>query len=113
MIDPVGEPFAESALRSLRAFGRYLVIGSPAVPSPGCRSTASCWKTARSSGSTGVPGRARTRPGNQRLIADVLGRVAAGALQPVAPQTYPLKRTAEALNALARRQITGKLALLP
>jgi hypothetical protein len=29
------------------------------------------------------------------------------------PQTYPLERTAEALNALAKRQITGKLALLP
>ncbi len=31
----------------------------------------------------------------------------------LAPQTYPLERIAEALNALAKRQITGKLALLP
>ena len=46
-------------------------------------------------------------------FADMLGLVAAGALHPVAPQTWPLERTAEALNALAKRQITGKLALLP
>ncbi len=46
-------------------------------------------------------------------FTDVLGRVAAGALHPVAPQTYPLERTAGALNALAKRQVTGKLALLP
>ena len=34
---------------------------SPAAPFPGCRSTACCWKTARSWASTGGPGPARTR----------------------------------------------------
>ena len=43
----------------------------------------------------------------------MLGRVAAGELHPVAPVTYPLERAAEALNGLARRQVAGKLALLP
>jgi len=50
---------------------------------------------------------------NQALIANLLGRVAAGELHPVAPVTYPLERAAEALNGLARRQVAGKLALLP
>jgi hypothetical protein len=43
----------------------------------------------------------------------VLGRVAAGALHLVAAQTYPLERTAEAPAGLAKRQVAGKLALLP
>jgi hypothetical protein len=39
--------------------------------------------------------------------------VAAGVLHPVAPQTYPLERAAEALSELGARRVTGKLALLP
>jgi NADPH2:quinone reductase len=51
--------------------------------------------------------------GNQALIAGLLAQVAAGALNPIAPATYPLERAAEALDTLARRHVTGKLALLP
>lgn len=43
----------------------------------------------------------------------MLGRVAAGALHLVAAQTYPLERTAEAPAGLAKRQVAGKLGLLP
>jgi NADPH2:quinone reductase len=43
----------------------------------------------------------------------VLARIAAGELHPVAPESYPLERAAQALSALARRQVAGKLALLP
>jgi NADPH:quinone reductase len=36
VVDPVGDPFAEPALRSLRAFGRYLAIGfaGGSIPRP-------------------------------------------------------------------------------
>ena len=51
--------------------------------------------------------------GNRALMADLLERVADGGLHPVPPATYPLERAAEALNVLAGRQVTGKLALLP
>jgi NADPH:quinone reductase-like Zn-dependent oxidoreductase len=43
----------------------------------------------------------------------LLERVADGGLHPVPPATYPLERAAEALNVLAGRQVTGKLAVLP
>ena len=113
VIDPVGDPFAEPALRSLQPFGRYLVVGFAGGSIPrlplnrvllGNRSI------------VGVDWGAWSRQdpaANQALIADVLGRVAAGALHPVGPVTYPLERAAEALNGLARRQVAGKLALLP
>jgi len=51
--------------------------------------------------------------GNRALVAELLQRVAAGVLHPVAPQTYPLERAAEALAELGGRRVTGKLALLP
>jgi len=113
VIDPVGDPFAEPALRSLRAFGRYLVVGftGGAIPRLPLNRVLLENRTI-----VGVDWGAWSRAnpdGHRELIADVLGRVAAGTLHPVPPQTYPLERTAEALNALAKRQITGKLALLP
>ncbi len=113
VIDPVGEPFAEPALRSLRAFGRYLVIGFTGGSIPRLPLNRVLLENRTIVGVDWGAWSRQDPAGNQRLIADVLGRVAAGALHPVAPRTYPLERTAEALNALAKRQITGKLALLP
>jgi len=51
--------------------------------------------------------------GNHALISDVLAQIAAGELHPVAPESYPLERAGQALTVLARRQVAGKLALLP
>ena len=51
--------------------------------------------------------------GNHALISDVLARIAAAELHPVAPESYPLERAGEALTALGRRQVAGKLVLLP
>ena len=113
VIDPVGDPFAEPALRSLRAFGRYLVVGFSGGSIPRLPLNRVLLENRTIAGvdwgawSRGDP------DGHRALMADVLGRVAAGTLHPVPPQAYPLERAAEALNALAKRQITGKLALLP
>ena len=113
VIDPVGDPFAEPALRSLRGFGRYLVIGFAGGSIPRLPLNRVLLDNRAVIGvdwgawSRGDPA------GNRALVADVLGRVAAGVLHPVAPATYPLERAAEALAELAARRVTGKLALLP
>jgi hypothetical protein len=64
---------------------------------------------------TGVPRAAAPSGacGAGLAMAGLLTQAAAGALHPVPPATCPLERAAEALNSLARRQVTGKLALLP
>jgi NADPH2:quinone reductase len=113
VVDPVGEPFAEPALRSLRAFGRYLVVGFTGGSIPRLPLNRVLLENRAILGVDWGAWSRQNPAANQRLVADVLSRVAAGALHPVAPQTFPLERTAEALNALAKRQITGKLALLP
>jgi NADPH2:quinone reductase len=113
VIDPVGDPFAEPALRSLRAFGRYLVVGFTGGSIPRLPLNRVLLENRTIAGVDWGAWSRENPAGNQRLMADVLGRIAAGTLHPHPPQTYPLERTAEALNALAKRQITGKLALLP
>jgi len=113
IIDPVGDPFAEPALRSLQAFGRYLVVGFTGGSIPRLPLNRVLLDNRSIVGVDWGAWSRQDPAANQALIADVLGRVAAGELHPVAPVTYPLERAAEALNGLARRQIAGKLALLP
>jgi len=113
VVDPVGDPFAEPALRSLRAYGRYLVIGFAGGSIPRLPLHRILLDNRSLIGVDWGAWSRRDPAGNQALVADLLERIAAGALHPVAPATYPLERAAEALGELAGRRVTGKLALLP
>jgi NADPH2:quinone reductase len=113
VVDPVGDPFAEPALRSLararplprRRFRGRLHSVAAAQPRPAgephsYRGRLGMRGHAGSGGQPGTRGRS-ARPRGDRGSA------------PVAPTMYPLERAAEALNRLARRRVAGKLALLP
>jgi len=113
VIDPVGDPFAEPALRSLGEYGRYLVVGFAGGSIPRLPLNRVLIGNRMLLGIDWGAWSRQDPAGNQVLVAGLLERVAAGTLHPVAPATYPLERAAEALNQLARRQVTGKLALLP
>ncbi|MGH8998019.1 MAG: NADPH:quinone oxidoreductase family protein [Acidimicrobiia bacterium] len=113
VVDPVGGPFAEPALRTLRPAGRYLVIGfaSGAIPRLPINHV-----LLENRSVVGVDWGAWTRRGleaNQALVVDLFERVAAGALHPVEPAAYPLEGAAEALGELVGRRVVGKLALVP
>ena len=111
--DPVGGPFAEPALRSLRGSGRYLVLGFAAGSIPRLPLNRVLLENRTVIG-VDWGAWARGNPdGARALVTDLLDRVAAGALHPVAPATYPLERAGQALTALAQRRVAGKLALLP
>jgi NADPH2:quinone reductase len=113
VVDPVGEPFAEPALRSLRGFGRYLVVGFAGGSIPRLPLNRVLLENRSLIGVDWGAWSRRDPAANQALVADLLDRVAAGSVHPVAPATYPLERAAEALTGLAGRRVTGKLALLP
>ena len=113
VVDPVGDRLAEPALRSLRGFGRYLVIGFAGGSIPRLPLNRVLLEN-RSVIGIDWGAWSRSDPeGNQALTSDLLARVAAGELHPVAPATFPLERAAEALSGLAARRVTGKIALLP
>ena len=113
VVDPVGDPFAEPALRSLRGSGRYLVVGFAGGSIPRLPLNRVLLENRTVVGVDWGAWSRQDPAGNRALLADLFRRVAEGGLHPLPPVTYPLERAAEALNGLAGRQVTGKLALLP
>jgi NADPH:quinone reductase len=113
VVDPVGYRYAEPALRSLRANGRYLVVGFAGGSIPRLPLNRILLGNRAVIGVDWGAWSGQDPDGNRALIADLLQRIAAGALHPVAPRTYPLERAAEALSDLSGRRVTGKLALRP
>jgi NADPH:quinone reductase len=113
VVDPVGDRFAEPALRSLAEGGRYLVVGFAGGSIPRLPLNHVLLENRSVIGIDWGAWSRRSPDDNQALIADLLDRVATGALHPVTPSAYPLDRAAEALHALAERRAVGKLVLLP
>ncbi|MGF1467853.1 MAG: NADPH:quinone oxidoreductase family protein [Sandaracinaceae bacterium] len=113
VVDPVGGPYAEPALRATAWEGRYLVIGFAAGDIPriplnlvllkGCAVVGVFW------GQFTERDKPRTREQLTRL-----GRwVAEGKLRPLVSATYPLVEGRRAILDLAERRATGKVVILP
>jgi NADPH2:quinone reductase len=111
--DPVGGSLAEVALRGTAWKGRYLVIGFasgeiPKIPLnlvllKGCQIVGVFW----GSFAAREPGR------NREHANDIFRWVAEGKLRPAVDATLPFERAAEALERLEKRQVKGKLVLVP
>jgi NADPH2:quinone reductase len=113
VVDPVGDRFAEPALRALRPFGRYLVIGFAGGSIPRLPAN---HVLLENRSVVGIDWGAWTRhdpAGNEALVTEVFEGIATGRLRPPAPRGYPLDEAAEALTQLAGRRVTGKLVLVP
>ena len=113
VIDPVGGPLAETALRSLTGYGRFCVVGFAGGEIPRLPANVVLLRN-RTVVGVDWGDWARTDPeAATALASDVLGRIAGGELHPPAPTSVPLDEAAQALTRLARREVVGKLALLP
>ena len=113
VVDPIGGPAAEQALRALGDGGRYLVIGfaSGSIPTIPLNQV-----LLRNRAALGIDwGMWAMQHGESQmaLLTDLLGLVADGRLDPVHPTTYPLADVAVALDDLLARRIVGKVALIP
>lgn len=113
VIDPVGGPAAGSALRALKPYGCFAVLGFtsgeiPQLPANvvliGNRSVIGVdwgdWARSDPAAATA-------------LVGDVLARIAQGELHPPRPTTRPLHDAADALGLFGERAVTGKVALVP
>ena len=109
----VGGRHAESALRALRWLGRYLVIGFAAGSIPSLPLNQMLLNNRTVIGVDWGAWTTRDRAGAATLNRELVGLLDEGRLHPTEPTTYPLDRVAEALAALAARQVTGKLVLTP
>jgi len=111
--DPVGGRYADPALRSIAWEGRYLVVGFAAgdIPSiplnlvllKGCQIVGVFWGSFV----------AREPAKNRANAARVLDAVAEGKLRPHVDATVPFANAGEALARLERREVKGKIVLVP
>jgi NADPH:quinone reductase len=113
VFDPVGGPLAEASVRATAWEGRYLVIGFAAGEIPklplnhvllrGCSVVGVVWGML-----------ARYDPARMRAIAEQAVQWAAEKkISAHVDKVYPFAKAAEALQAIARRDVKGKIVLRP
>jgi len=113
VIDPVGGPYAEEALRALRWGGRYISIGFASGDIPRIPLNLVLLKGVVVAGFT-MEGFTRNRPEDESRDREELARLAAsGRVSPHISATYPLAQTGEALADLAERRAMGKVLVVP
>ena len=111
--DPVGGRFSEPALRSTAWRGRYLVIGFTGGEIPrlplnlpllkGCSIVGVFWGDYL-----------RREPAHgERDLRDLVALYHARKITPLVSARYTLTQTADALNALMRREVVGKIVIVP
>jgi len=111
--DPVGGAFSEAALRAIAWEGRHLVVGFAAGDIPriplnltllkGCQIVGVFWGSF-----------AMRQPEKNRSNAEQIFRwVAEQKLHPHVDTVFPFARAGEALERMARRDVQGKLVLVP
>jgi NADPH:quinone reductase len=113
VLDPVGGPYTEPALRSLAWRGRLLVVGFangeiPRIPLnlallKGCSIVGVFWGdfTRREP---------EAHHANTRQLVEWIG---SGELKPLISERLPLARGVEALRAVKERRVKGKVLVLP
>lgn len=111
--DPVGGAYAEPALRSIAWGGRYLVVGFANGTIPALPFNLMLLKGASVVGVFWGEFAKREPQANLAGMRQLLGWLAAGTIRPHISARYPLAQTAEALNAMAARKVTGKVVIMP
>lgn len=115
VIDPVGGPASESALRALAPGGRHCVLGFAAGEIPRFPANVVLLRNRSVVGvdwgdwSREVGGPA----GNAELLTEVYARIASGELHPPAPTTAPLAEAGAVLQLFADRRAVGRYVLTP
>jgi NADPH2:quinone reductase len=111
--DPVGGPYAEPALRSIAWKGRYLVVGFAAGEIPKIPLNLVLLKGCQIAGVFWGAFAMREPEKNRENAGRIFGCVAEGKLRPHVDAVLPFARAPEALERLERRDVKGKLVLVP
>jgi NADPH2:quinone reductase len=111
--DPIGDRYAEPALRSLAWLGRYLVVGFAAGEIPRLPLNLILLKGCDVRGVFWGSWTERDPEGHRANTAELLGWCAEGKLSAHVHATYPLEDAARALGDIAGRKVMGKVVLKP
>jgi NADPH2:quinone reductase len=113
VVDPVGDRFAEPALRALGWMGRYLVIGFAGGEIPRLPANQVLLNNRTVVGVDWGAWTGRDPEGNRALLAELMELAGSGALSPVEPQARPLDDVVQVLSDLQDRKVAGKVVLVP
>jgi NADPH2:quinone reductase len=113
VVDPVGGPHAEQALRALTVGGRYLVIGFASGEIPRLPANHVLLNNRTVVGVDWGAWAVHNPDDSRALTAELMAAVESGRLDPPEPTAYPLDRAAAALADLEGRRVTGKIVLVP
>ena len=113
VVDPVGGPKAEAALRALGWGGRYVVLGFASGPIPSLPANQVLLNNRTVVGVDWGAWTFRDADGNRALVSEVVAMVADGRLHPVEPVRYALDDVVACLSDLEGRRVTGKAVLVP
>jgi NADPH2:quinone reductase len=113
VVDPVGDRFAEPALRSLGWMGRYLVIGFAGGQIPSLPINQVLLNNRSLVGVDWGAWTMRDPAGNQEVLALMMELAASGGIAPVEPAARPLDDVVQVLHDLQERKVAGKIVLVP
>jgi NADPH2:quinone reductase len=111
VIDPVGGPYSEPALRATGWRGRFVVVGFAAGEIPRIPLNLLLLKGAELHSLNIGPFGEREPEEAARNRAELLELWRAGKISPHVSSVYPLARAAEALRELAERRAIGKVVI--
>ena len=109
--DPIGDAYAEPALRAINWEGRYLVIGFAAGEIPKIPLNLALLKSCQIVGVFWGAFTARDPKANQANLQELMEMYKAGTIKPHISDRFPLEQAADALNKMANRQVKGKVIL--
>ena len=113
IFDPVGGSLSEAALRSIAWEGRFLVIGFAAGEIPKIPLNLALLKGCQIVGVFWGAFVARDPEHNRANCNTLFGWVADGALRPHIDAVLPFAAAGDALARMERREVKGKLVLVP
>lgn len=113
VVDPVGDRFADPALRALRWMGRYLVIGFAGGEIPRLPANQVLLNNRTVIGVDWGAWTMREPEANRALLGELMALAGSGAISPVEPTEYALDAAADALTDLQQRRVAGKVVLVP
>jgi len=113
VIDPVGGPYSEAALRALRPGGRLIVVGFASGEVPAIPLNLILVKGVSVHGLDLRQLHVADPDLNNGTLPGLLGRLAAGRLHPRIDRRYALDEVVAALHCVADRQAIGKVVIIP
>jgi len=111
--DPVGDKFAEPAMRDMAWGGRYLVIGFAGGEIPRIPLNLPLLKGFSIVGVSWGNFARKEPQKNDANVRELLGWIAGGKLKPLVSAAYPLAQAARALKDVMERKVKGKVVLVP